>query len=441
MTDDDNVKPGPAGTIHRSIQVDASVADAYVALKNLLSCSATFMMSQWDDAKRTVSFSSFDGVECVASISALGDGCEVEIVSDASDGDLAQRQIDNFIHDYQAQINMAKIQRSSESKIRPESGPGSDLRKTLDGARERLGAPRTMTSSGIAQRTRGMSLAPKFVVGAILFVLLIVFACAIGSCGGSGSTPHDGKISVPESSDSFEDDNYKDVVDRLKSAGFTNVKTEGLGDLITGFLHKEGEVKEVSVGGDVDYSTSDRFSPSVKIVVRYHSYPADDDSSGKTESQDATANPSSGNQDEADGDSSSESSSESSTEVRGTITAQNNQEFAQLLAGNDSSQAVGNFANKYQGKEIEFDGYTAAVTHHDSYKTRFDYLILAGDAGNTQSPNFHFSNVNYYDLHLKGGNIPDSFTTNLNIHVIAKIKNYDSASDLLELEPVSITMR
>ncbi len=49
--------------------------------------------------------------------------------------------------------------------------------------------------------------------------------------------------------------------------------------------------------------------------------------------------------------------------------------------------------------------------------------------------------MNYYDLHLKGGNIPDSFTTNLNIHVIAKIKNYDSASDLLELEPVSITMR
>ena len=60
---------------------------------------------------------------------------------------------------------------------------------------------------------------------------------------------------------------------------------------------------------------------------------------------------------------------------------QNNQEFAQILAGGDSGQAIESFANKYQGRNIEFDGYTASVLPHDSNKTRFDYLILAGNVG------------------------------------------------------------
>ena len=98
-------------------------------------------------------------------------------------------------------------------------------------------------------------------------------------------------------------------------------------------------------------------------------------------------------------------------------------------------------ANKYQGRNIEFDGYTASVLPHDSNKTRFDYLILAGNVGGTHGPNFHFSDVNYYDLHLTGGNVPSSFTEGLNIHVIAEIESYDSASGLFELKPVSITMR
>ena len=36
-------------------------------------------------------------------------------------------------------------------------------------------------------------------------------------------------------------------------------------------------------------------------------------------------------------------------------------------------------ADKYKGKTIEFDGYTADVAHNEGYKTRFNYLIYVGD--------------------------------------------------------------
>ena len=48
--------------------------------------------------------------------------------------------------------------------------------------------------------------------------------------------------------------NYKDVIEEFEKRGFNNIKTEKIDDLIVGWLKKEGEVKEVSVGGDVDYS-------------------------------------------------------------------------------------------------------------------------------------------------------------------------------------------
>lgn len=123
------------------------------------------------------------------------------------------------------------------------------------------------------------------------------------------------------------------------------------------------------------------------------------------------------------------------------INAQNNPEFAALLSGPETGDAVASFASAYSGRAIEFDGYTAAVQRHENYKTRFDYLILSGDAGSVSGgPNFHFSDVNYYDLHLSA-NAPETFGTGLNIHVIATVEGYSSATGLFELKPVTISMR
>ena len=105
--------------------------------------------------------------------------------------------------------------------------------------------------------------------------------------------------------------------------------------------------------------------------------------------------------------------------------------------------SIAEFASKYQGRAIEFDGNVAYVSSHEGYSTRFDYLIYAGDYSGSivSGPSFQFEDVNYYDLHLEGDNVPDSFEVGLNIHVVAKIEQYDSGAGLFKLDPVKITIR
>ena len=126
------------------------------------------------------------------------------------------------------------------------------------------------------------------------------------------------------------------------------------------------------------------------------------------------------------------------------LSVNNCEELATLLGLKDEfDPSIAEFASKYQGRTIEFDGNVAYVSPHEGYSTRFDYLIYAGDYSETTvlGPSFQFEDVNYYDLHLEGDNVPDTFGVGLNIHVIAEIEEYDSVSGLFKLIPVAITMR
>ncbi|MCL2298658.1 MAG: zinc ribbon domain-containing protein [Firmicutes bacterium] len=77
---------------------------------------------------------------------------------------------------------------------------------------------------------------------------------------------------VPCSATDFPLEDYPSAVTKLKGAGFNNIKLEGLGDLITGWLHSEGDVKAVTVNGSVAFVTGDRFPKDVPIVITFHSY-------------------------------------------------------------------------------------------------------------------------------------------------------------------------
>lgn len=363
--------------------------------------------------------------------------CEVRVTSDSRDANRAVRRIGDFFRDYQAQVGMTSVQLDHERRT---ASRRADARKET-----KHGSGSVAVASELAQRVSNAPLTTKILVGFVVLFIVIGLICGITSCGASSKAANDGKIAIPESSSEFEGENYKDVVTRLESAGFTNIETEGLGDLITGFFHKDGDVKTVSVNGSTSYSSNQKFRPDVRVVIRYHSYSTSSSSSenedDSTSSEESKAETDDAENEPSSSSNSSEGKSESPQTDEGNISMQNNQEFAQILAGGDSGQAIESFANKYQGRNIEFDGYTASVLPHDSNKTRFDYLILAGNVGGTYGPNFHFSDVNYYDLHLTGDNVPSSFTEGLNIHVIAEIESYDSASGLFELKPVSITMR
>lgn len=98
------------------------------------------------------------------------------------------------------------------------------------------------------------------------------------------------------------------------------------------------------------------------------------------------------------------------------------------------------FAEKYDGKTIELEMLTTFVEKNKKYKTRFNYLLYAVKDGSVMmaGPAFMFEDVNYYDLHLTGDNVPDSFGTGIHCLVKAEIEGYDSTNKWTLLDPVSI---
>lgn len=127
-----------------------------------------------------------------------------------------------------------------------------------------------------------------------------------------------------------------------------------------------------------------------------------------------------------------------------TLTAENNADLAALLTVKDPfDPSVAAFAATYQGQTIEFDGCVADVAPHGSYKTRFDYLLAAGnyDPDSALGPSFQLSDINYYDFHFPSESAPDDVPVGTNLHIVAKVGEYDPVSGNFQLEPVATRVR
>lgn len=74
---------------------------------------------------------------------------------------------------------------------------------------------------------------------------------------------------ISASSSDYKYQNYLDVQTSLKNAGFSNISTEILYDIVWG-LTEEGEVKSVSVNGSTDFEKGDIFKRDIPIVITYH---------------------------------------------------------------------------------------------------------------------------------------------------------------------------
>ena len=125
------------------------------------------------------------------------------------------------------------------------------------------------------------------------------------------------------------------------------------------------------------------------------------------------------------------------------LSAENNEDLAALLLGPDEcDDTVAQFAAKYAGRTIEFDGNIASMAPHGDYVTRFDFLVYAGDYSETSvtGPSFQFSDEGFIDLHLTGSNIPDSIAQGTNLHIVATVGEFTTGC-LLLLEPVSTEAR
>ena len=105
-----------------------------------------------------------------------------------------------------------------------------------------------------------------------LFLILTICVSIVG-CGEDSSN----KVKIPSSASDYRGENFQDVISELKAAGFTNIETEKLEDLITGWLTKDGSVKQVAVNGDSDFNAGTKFPVDSEIVITYHTFPSDND--------------------------------------------------------------------------------------------------------------------------------------------------------------------
>lgn len=136
-----------------------------------------------------------------------------------------------------------------------------------------------------------------------------------------------------------------------------------------------------------------------------------------------------------------ESIIEDSSNSEQNLTAENSADLAALLSLNDPGDpSVSVFASKYSGQIIEFDGCVNSIQNHGDYTTRWDVLLGAGNFNKNRAlgPNFHLTNVNFYDMNVSGG---DSVYAGLNVHVVAKVGKYNPNSELFELDIISMDIR
>lgn len=86
----------------------------------------------------------------------------------------------------------------------------------------------------------------------------------------------EGRAGMPLSAKSMVGKDYREIVQQLKDAGFTNVITVPNPDLKKGFglfKKKDGEIQSVSANGINDFAKNDIFAVDDMIRIVYHTYP------------------------------------------------------------------------------------------------------------------------------------------------------------------------
>ena len=98
----------------------------------------------------------------------------------------------------------------------------------------------------------------------------------------SSKLPYDAKITiryhvikpvqVPVSSKNCKGANYSEVISEFEDAGFVNIQTETIYDIVAGWVNKDGEIKKVIVNGEEKFEEGATYRPDVEVIVIYHTY-------------------------------------------------------------------------------------------------------------------------------------------------------------------------
>ena len=73
---------------------------------------------------------------------------------------------------------------------------------------------------------------------------------------------------IGKDAEEFLNENYEDMIEMLRSRGFTNIVAKAEKK---GILDTEGVIKGISVSGNTEFSENDEFDLESKILIRYYS--------------------------------------------------------------------------------------------------------------------------------------------------------------------------
>jgi|LGVF01.2.fsa_nt_gb hypothetical protein len=76
-------------------------------------------------------------------------------------------------------------------------------------------------------------------------------------------------IFPPISSEDIVGNDYEDVVETFKEAGFTNIETVGIKD-DTFIFSKSNEVEHIIINGKTDFTIEEYFSVNDKVIIYYY---------------------------------------------------------------------------------------------------------------------------------------------------------------------------
>ena len=277
----------------------------------------------------------------------------------------------------------------------------------------------------------------------IAMVLAVALVTMLAACG---KEDHTGEAKTPSGSIIMKGRNYEEVVEEFKEHGFRNIQTEKIEDLIFGWLTEDGEVEEVSVGGDVDYSPDEWVPDDTEVIIKYHTFPEDVEETTEAQETEAETEPAATQEQDSEPEESASAPMPTESEAPATepelsvLTVDNCPELKEMLSNKaEIDDSYINFALRYAGRTISFDGRIDYCVNHGDYKTRFDYLVSAGDydPDHQIGPTFKFENVAYYDLHTTLESVP----VGINVRITAKVGKFNRNTGLFYLEPVSITGR
>lgn len=267
-----------------------------------------------------------------------------------------------------------------------------------------------------------------------IMFLTVIICLLLAGCG--DDSPHIGEARTPSGSSIMKGKNYLDVIERFEEKGFTNIKTEKIEDLIIGWLTKDGEVESVSVGGDIDYS-SDKWVPAdTEVIITYHTFAAD-----KTEEEsEADEEPSSSLNEVIDNDT--------------VLTVDNCEDLANMFSKPADYSRYADFAEKYSGRIIEFDGSIDYVVNSIIYNPfdgsskevndHHDFLLSYGDFDPDIQigPTIRLEEVSNYALGLKlFDEWPNHLNVGSNVHIKVKVLSFNEDTGLFNVEYESIDPR